>query len=187
MNLILASGSPRRKELLRLITSDFTVIPANIDESLPYDTAPEDVPQQLAIRKALAVSKNYPHSVVLGADTIVLFQGQILGKPVTSTRAMEMLQLLSGKTHQVITGLALVQNGTYQVFSTKTDVTFYPLSQYQIDTYVNTGEPLDKAGGYGIQGYGALLVREIHGDFYNVVGLPVAATARVIQQFTSEE
>ena len=151
MGLILASASPRRQELLRLITEDFTVFPAAVDESLPPVLSVQKAAQYLARKKALAVAK--------------------------------MLRQLSGKTHTVITGVALAQGERVSSFQTETAVTFYPLTEEQIQEYLATGEPMDKAGSYGIQGYGALLVQNINGDFYSVMGLPVAETARALQRF----
>ena len=173
MGLILASASPRRQELLRLITEDFTVFPAAVDESLPPVLSVQKAAQYLARKKALAVANEYPNDIVLGSDTTVVLENAIFGKPKTPEHAAEMLRQLSGKTHTVITG----------VFQTETAVTFYPLTEEQIQAYLATGEPMDKAGSYGIQGYGALLVQNINGDFYSVMGLPVAETARALQCF----
>ena len=179
MGLILASASPRRQELLRLITEDFTVFPAAVEESLPPALSVLDAAQYLARKKACAVAEQYPEHVVLG--------NRILGKPGTPERAAEMLRMLSGKTHHVVTGVALAK-GTHVVsFQTETEVTFYPLTEAQIQNYVATREPLDKAGGYGIQGRGALLVEKINGDFYSVVGLPVAAVSRALRAFSGAE
>lgn len=183
MGLLLASASPRRQELLRLITKDFTVLPAAVEESLPPALSAEEAAQYLARKKAAAVSAQHPKDLVLGSDTTVLLGDQILGKPGTPERAAEMLRLLSGKTHRVITGVALARGGVLRSFQSETAVTFYPLSEEEIAAYVATGEPLDKAGGYGIQGYGALLVKAIAGDFYSVMGLPVAQTARMLAAF----
>lgn len=184
MGLLLASASPRRQELLRLITKDFTVLPAAVEESLPPALSAEEAAQYLARKKAAAVSAQHPKDLVLGSDTTVLLGDQILGKPGTPERAAEMLRLLSGKTHRVITGVALARGGVLRSFQSETAVTFYPLSEEEIAAYVATGEPLDKAGGYGIQGYGALLVKEIAGDFYSVMGLPMAQTARMLAAFS---
>lgn len=183
MKLILASASPRRQELLRLITTDFTVHPVNADESLPHMLPLCDAAQFLARKKAQTAAKQFPHAVIIGADTVVFLDQQILGKPKSPEHAAEMLRLLSGKTHQVITGVALAKDNRMQSFQTKTNVTFYPLSDAQIQQYVSTGEPLDKAGSYGIQGYGALLVERIEGDYYGVVGLPIAPLARALKNW----
>ena len=187
MGLILASASPRRQELLRLITEDFTVFPAAVEESLPPALSVLDAAQYLARKKACAVAEQYPEHVVLGSDTTVVLGNGILGKPGTPERAAEMLRMLSGKTHQVVTGVALAKGTRVVSFQTETEVTFYPLTEAQIQNYVATREPLDKAGGYGIQGRGALLVEKINGDFYSVVGLPVAAVSRALRAFSGAE
>lgn len=187
MGLILASASPRRQELLWLIRSDFAVCPAAVDESLPPALSVRKAAQYLARKKAMAVAAEHPDAVVLGSDTVVILGDMILGKPGTPERAVEMLRLLSGKTHEVITGVALAQGNKVSSFQTETKVTFYSLTEAQIRDYAATGEPLDKAGGYGIQGYGALLVEKIEGDYYGVVGLPVAPTARLLEQFENHE
>ena len=178
MGLILASASPRRQELLRLITEDFTVFPAAVEESLPPALSVLDAAQYLARKKACAVAEQYPEHVVLGSDTTVVLENGILGKPGTPERAAEMLRMLSGKTHQVVTGVALAKG---------TRVVSFQLTEAQIQNYVATREPLDKAGGYGIQGRGALLVEKINGDFYSVVGLPVAAVSRALRAFSGAE
>lgn len=187
MGLILASASPRRQELLRLITEDFTVCPAAVDESLPPALSVREAARFLAKKKAMAVIAEHPEAVVLGSDTTVILGDTILGKPETPERAVEMLRMLSGKTHKVITGVALAKGDKVTSFQTVTKVTFYPLTEAHIQGYVATKEPLDKAGGYGIQGYGALLVQKIVGDYYGVVGLPVAPTARALAEFQHEE
>lgn len=179
MGLILASGSPRRKTLLQLITQNFEVCPALSDENPPSTLPAQEVALYLAKEKAREVSRRLPNDLCIGADTTVILDNQILGKPGTPQNASRMLHSLSGQTHTVVTGVALAQsNQIRSAFSVSTQVKFYPLTDAQIDAYVQTGEPLDKAGGYGIQGYGALLVQEIQGDYYAVVGLPVAPLAR---------
>lgn len=186
MGLILASASPRRQELLRLITNDFTVFPAAVDESLPPALSVDNAAQYLARKKAAAVSSAFPDDIVLGSDTTVIIDHTILGKPGTPERAEEMMRRLSGKTHTVITGVALAKGKEMLSFQTSTDVTFYPLTEKQIQDYIATNEPMDKAGGYGIQGYGAFLVQKICGDFYSVVGLPIAETARALEKFQKQ-
>lgn len=179
--LILASGSPRRKELIRLISREVKIFPADIDESIPDAIDPEQAPEYLAVQKALAVAKRFPDDTVIGCDTSVLIGGQILGKPKDAADAKRMLRLLSGATHQVITGCAILQGERIVRFSESTAVTFYELTDDEIEAYVGTGEPADKAGAYGIQEYGALLVKGIEGDYLNVVGLPVARLARELK------
>lgn len=178
---ILASGSPRRKELLKLVINEFEVIPSGIEETVPEGIKPEESPEYLAWLKAKDISARFPNDTVIGADTSVIIGGKILGKPDNSDEAREMLSMLSGKTHKVITGCAVCEDGKCRSFSSMTEVEFYKLSDYDIDGYISSGEPFDKAGAYGIQGKGALLVKKISGDFYNVVGLPVAELARFLK------
>lgn len=174
MKLILASGSPRRKELLEKLQIPFEVIVSDCDETLSAETPAEEAAEQLAVRKAAAVAAMHPEAVVIGADTTVILDGEILGKPRDEADCKRMLHLLSGAVHRVITGTAVFWSGHSFSFSEETQVQFYPLSEDDIARYAATGEPYDKAGAYGIQGLGALLVRGIHGDYCNVVGLPVA-------------
>lgn len=178
---ILASDSPRRKELLKLLLNEFEVIPSGIEENLPEGIKPEKSPEYLARLKAEDISARFPNATVIGADTSVIIGGKILGKPVNADGAREMLNLLSGKSHRVITGCAVCQDGKCRSFSCVTEVEFYMLSATDIDWYISTGEPFDKAGAYGIQGKGALLVKKISGDYFNVVGLPIAELARFIK------
>lgn len=174
MNLILASQSPRRQELLSLISNKFKVIPANINETLPPDIDIYYGPEFLSVKKAESIAANHPNSLVIGADTGVFINNKILGKPANTAEASEMLNLLSGKTHLVITGCALFFRNRHLSFSEKTEVEFYKLTQSEIDNYISTGSPMDKAGAYGIQDSGCLFVKRISGDYFNVVGLPVA-------------
>lgn len=181
-NLILASGSPRRKDLLQQIQLSFSVTISNADETYLQDSPADEVVMELAIRKAAAVAKENPGSFVIGSDTVVVHQNEILGKPADSRQAKEMLQKLSGNTHSVFTGVAIVKDDVQKMFYKKTDVTFWELSEEEIDTYTTSGEPLDKAGGYGIQGLGAFLVKEIHGDYFSVVGLPISQVYRCLKE-----
>ena len=183
MKVILASGSPRRQELLHLVTDDFTVCPVDADETLPEGLPIEMAAAYLADLKAKSGALLFPHDVVIGCDTVVVFEDEIMGKPKDRADAARMLRRLSGETHTVMTGVSLYLGSQTTVFTTETQVTFYPLTDAEIETYLDTGEPFDKAGAYGIQGKGALLVRELHGDYYNVVGLPVAPLARMLQKF----
>lgn len=182
MKLILASGSPRRKELMHYITDDFIICTSNADETIPEGTAPHDASAYLALQKAQAVAVDYRDALVIGCDTTVLLDGQILGKPTDADDAKCMLQTLSGRTHEVVTGVALIFEGHTHTFSEITRVTFYPLTKQEIENYLATGEPFDKAGSYGIQGKGALFVQGIEGDYYNVVGLPIAALSRELKK-----
>lgn len=182
MELILASASPRRVELLKMAGYEFTVVPSDVDEGLPEGVPFERMAEMLAERKAMEVAKGCPGAVVIGADTIVVCEGRVLGKPKDKDDAARMLQMLSGKRHKVYTGVCVLKEGQAEVFCCCTEVEFYPLSEGEISDYVNSGEPLDKAGAYGIQGKGALLIKGIKGDFYNVVGLPVARLCRVLRE-----
>lgn len=186
MELILASASPRREELLKKITDDFIIVPAQIDEAVPDFIPALQYAEFLAVQKARAVALQNPDAVVIGCDTAVIADGVVLGKPKNKEQATEMIQCLSGKEHQVITGCALFYGEKSISFSEETKVRFYSLTESEISDYVQTDEPYDKAGGYGIQGAGALLISGINGDYYNVVGLPVAKLSRVLQSFTKE-
>lgn len=172
--IILASASPRRHELLRLITDDFTAAPANVDETLPDNISHDRASEYLAVIKAEAAANEYPDAVVIGCDTTVISGSCIMGKPRDKAHARELITALSGRTHRVITGCAIVCGESMTSFSEVTEVTFRKLSCQEIEDYISTEEPYDKAGGYGIQGKGALLVERINGDYFNVVGLPVS-------------
>lgn len=181
IGLILASGSPRRKELLARTGRTFRVVVSDADEIAPKDMAPIDVAMHNARAKALAVASGQPAcATVIGADTIVVLDGRIFGKPLDERDAHRMLRELSGKTHQVITGVALARAGQCETFAEITDVCFRELSDEEIAAYVASGEPLDKAGAYGIQGAAGTFVDHIEGDYDNVVGLPVARLERTL-------
>lgn len=177
MKLILASGSPRRREILEKCGYEFEVIPSQCEESVPSGISADDTVRGLAYEKALDVYSMYPDDIVLGADTVVSFDSQILGKPKDNGDAKRMLKMLSNQTHEVRTGFAILGKGMEIVSSELTLVTFNMLSEKTIDNYIATGEPSDKAGAYGIQGFGSVLVRSILGDYFNVVGLPVSRVA----------
>lgn len=170
--LILASQSPRRRELMKLITEDFICKTSDVDETLPDGISPVEAVLELSRIKALPFKNE--GDTVIGADTVVAIDGKILGKPANADAARDMLRLLSGREHSVFTGVTVIESEKIQSFYSETKVRFYPLSESDIERYIATGEPFDKAGAYGIQGYGALLVEEIHGDYFNVVGLPVS-------------
>ena len=176
--LILASGSPRRKELLETAGLDFKVIVADVDERIPDGATPQEAVKALALQKAQAVAKDYEKSIVIGADTVVVCDGEILGKPKNEDDAFNMLRSLSGRTHSVCTGVALINDTEIRNFCEVTEVEFYNLSDDEIKAYIKTGEPMDKAGAYGIQGKGCVLVKQIVGDYFNVVGLPVSKVYR---------
>ncbi len=178
---ILASASPRRKELLKTVMPQYTCIPADVDESIPEGIDAREVAEYLSLKKARHIAKDNPDSVVIGADTCVILGDKILGKPENEAQAKQMLTDLSGKTHLVITGCSIVKGEKEITFSEVTEVQFYPLTEEEIDKYIATSESMDKAGAYGIQGKGALLVKEIKGDYFNVVGLPIARLSREIK------
>jgi septum formation protein len=173
--LILASKSPRRKQLLEQAGLSFTIIPSGVDEDSIDITAPDKLVKTLAEAKAKDVAKGYPECWVLGADTIVLIDGEILGKPVSTENARQMIRQLNGQTHEVFTGYAIYCDTQKTCISgvEKTEVTFKNLSQQEIEWYIKTEEPFDKAGAYAIQGLGSFLVKRICGSYTNVVGLPV--------------
>lgn len=171
--IILASASPRRRELLTQINCKYKVITSNAEEVMEDNLNPEELVAENASRKAMAVAKEYGELPVLGADTVVAMNGHVLGKPVDEADAVRMLSMLQGNTHQVSTGIAFVVNGKVWKTAVTTEVTFAPMSAEEIDGYIATGEPMDKAGAYGIQGRAAAFVKEIKGSYSNVVGLPL--------------
>ena len=176
--LILASASPRRRELLQYITPDFVAVALDLDESLPPEIAPRAGAEILAQRKARAAAGTHPDNIVIGADTIVALDGVIYEKPKDADDAFRILRTLSGREHFVYTGVAIVSPKGERIFSEETAVRFTQMSDEEIRAYIETGDPMDKAGAYGIQGKGALFVSGIRGDFYNVMGLPVCRLAR---------
>ena len=183
LELILASASPRRKELLGRLGVPFSVLVPDCDETLPDGIPAGEAAEFLAVRKAAAAAKLHPDAVVIGADTTVLLDDRILGKPHDRAECCEMLHLLSGRQHRVVTGVAVFWEGRSASFSDETLVQFYPLTEAEINAYADSGEPYDKAGAYGIQGQGSLLVAGISGDYFNVVGLPVARLYRQLRSF----
>lgn len=172
--LILASKSPRRRELMGKITEIFSCVDSNADESIVRESDPELLCVALARLKCSAAAKEHADSVVIGCDTIVYSDGLILGKPKDREEAFSMLRRLSGATHSVYTGVWVIGKGINEGFFEKTDVTFCKMSESEIEGYVATGDPFDKAGGYGIQNKAACFVRSINGDYFNVMGLPVS-------------
>lgn len=179
--IILASQSPRRQELLKLITSDFEIKVSNVDETLPNKITPKEAVMYLSKIKAEPFADG--NDIVIGADTVVALDGKILGKPKNEENAKEMLRFLSGRTHSVFTGVTLASGKKTKTFAVETKVKFFELTNEEIDAYIKTKEPFDKAGAYGIQGYGSLLVEKINGDYFNVVGLPVSTLARELKAF----
>ncbi|HEU4586205.1 MAG TPA: Maf family protein [Gemmatimonadaceae bacterium] len=186
MRVILASGSPRRHELLQMIGVAHEVIPADIDE-IQLDGEPHlDHVERLAREKGATIAARFPDSLVISADTIVVENGEVLGKPRDAAEARSMLRRLSGRTHLVFTAIATTLGGRTISAVEEVSVTFLPLSDRTIDAYVATGEPMDKAGSYGIQGYGATLVERIDGDFFAVMGLPISRLVRLLREMGVE-
>lgn len=185
MELILASESPRREMLLRQIGLKFQVEASGADENVPEGSSARELAEKLAVDKARLVASHRDSGLVIGADTVVVLDGRALGKPVDDAEAAEMLRSLSGREHQVITGVAVVDASSGQTRSDAvvTGVTFAPLSEDVIGRYVATGEPMDKAGAYGIQGFAALLIERIDGCYFNVVGLPLRRLAELLAEF----
>ncbi len=185
MQLILASASPRRKELLGLFHIPFTIRVADIDETMDNSKMPFDEVARVSRLKALAVERQ-AEDIVIAADTIVVCEDKVLGKPGTEAEAVEMLQLLSGRDHQVMTGCTVLRGDRAETFTEVTDLHFRSLSQREIERYVASGEPMDKAGSYGIQGGAALFCERMAGDYYNVMGLPVCRLGQVLQAVAPE-
>lgn len=181
--IILASKSPRRRELLSMLGIEFDVIPADIDEQIDYNNDLVKEIQKLSFQKANAVFQDHQDNIVIGSDTIVFIDNKVLGKPKSKQEAKEMLHRLSGKTHQVVTGVTIISIEKTDTFASVTDVTFYELTDEEIETYVESVEPLDKAGAYAIQGKGSEFVKSINGDYYTVVGLPIAEVYRHLKSF----
>lgn len=184
MDIILASQSPRRRELLeRMGVGDFRIVTPDIDEQMDRDLPPGELVGRISLEKALAVqSQEGKGPIIIAADTVVALDGAVLGKPADELDAFKMLSTLSGCRHQVYTGLTVLRGEEQYTVSEETTVTFRELSAEEIDRYVATGEPMDKAGAYGIQGYGALLVEGIQGDYYNVMGLPVCRLGLLLRR-----
>ena len=184
MDIILASKSPRRRALLEQMgVRDFRIVTPDIDEHMDRDLPPAELVRQISLEKAQAVAAQADsNTVVIAADTVVALDGVVLGKPADKEEAFRMLSLLSGNRHQVYTGLTVLRGE--QVFSQweETAVTFRSLTAEEIEAYIATGEPMDKAGAYGIQGYGALFIEGISGDYYNVMGLPVCRLGQILGQ-----
>jgi len=185
MALILASQSPRRRELLGLFHIPFTVCVADVDETMDPSADPRQEVARVSRCKAEAIACA-PGDVVIAADTIVVLEGQVLGKPRDAAHAVEMLTALSSRDHQVMTGVTVLRQGRALTHTEVTDIHFRPMSQKEIAAYVATGEPMDKAGAYGIQGGAALFAEKMQGDYYNVMGLPVCALWKLLKQLAPE-
>ena len=185
IHLILASGSPRRKDLLESLGIKFVVIPSDVDESFLVNEAPEEGARRLAFEKALEVSKLHEEYWTLGADTVVVIDGKVLGKPTDKHEARLMLGMLTGRTHEVFTGYALVNSRNIESCVTgysRSEVFIRELNRDEIAEYVESGEPMDKAGAYAIQGLGAAIVQSVNGSYTNVVGLPLCEVARELKR-----
>ena len=185
MQLILASASPRRKELLGLFGIPFEIKVADIDETMDQNKAPFDEVGRVSRAKALAVPRE-EGDIVIAADTIVVCQNKVLGKPHSQDEAKEMLRLLSGRDHQVMTGCTVLRGERSETFTEVTDLHFRPLGEKEIEKYVASGEPMDKAGAYGIQGGAALFCEKMAGDYYNVMGLPVCRLWKTLAKIAPE-
>lgn len=171
--IILASQSPRRKQLLSTLDIDFDIIVANINEQIDINNDLVKEIEKLSYQKANAVFVDHKEALVIGADTIVKINNEVLGKPKSFEQAKQMLRTLSDKTHEVVTGVTILTNQSVETFSQIAKVTFYPLSEEEINAYVKTNEPMDKAGSYAIQGLGAKFIKSIEGDYYTIMGLPI--------------
>lgn len=182
MKIILASKSPRRREILSGLGVKFECEPADIDESVQKGTDAKSAVEQISQRKALHIAQKYKgeNVLIISADTVVCFEGEIFGKPESKEQAVKMLESMSGKTHTVLSGFTLILADKCITKSVSTKVTFRNLDKSEIDDYVNSGEPMDKAGAYGIQEKGALFVEKIDGDYFNVVGFPVCEIFKVL-------
>lgn len=186
--ILLASQSPRRKELVQLLPWEFEVCTKDVKEEIDVQLSPEVNVQSLAEQKADAVAHHHPDHFVIGADTIVCYQGKIMGKPRNQEDAKYILSQLGGNTHQVYTGVAIIceNKDIRTTFYEETKVTMQPLSDMEIEAYLRTNESYDKAGAYGIQGYGARYISGIEGDYYNVVGLPVHALYQQLKKILED-
>lgn len=183
--IILASASPRRKELLSLMGLKFKIAVSDYEEDLGLKLKPHELGKYLSCQKAHAVAPGYKDALIIAADTFIVFRGHLLGKPHTDNEAMRMLTLLNGRVHAVITGYTVLDTKTGKKISqaVETKVWFRKMTSSELKAYVKTGEPLDKAGAYAIQGIGSLLIKKIEGDYFNVIGLPVASLAETLRKF----
>lgn len=184
-NIILASASPRRKDILTITGLKFTVCVSDYNEAVNPSLNPRDFARFLSCKKAEAVARRYKDSIIIAADTFIVFRGKILGKPHTPRDAQEMLAMLNGKCHSVVTGYSVFDTGTGKKVSrsVQTKVWFRKMTGREINAYVTTKEPLDKAGAYAIQGLGAVFIKKIEGDFFNVMGLPLYALIESLKEF----
>lgn len=186
MEIVLASTSPRRQELLRQLGLAFRTVPSNFDEQVPEPMEPAALVRHLALMKAREVQSRVPDALIIGADTVVVLEGDILGKPRDREHAIAMLKRLSGREHQVMTGVALLKGERTLMAHEVTTVRFRSLDRGQIERYVDSGAPMDKAGAYGIQGRAAAMISSISGDYFAVVGLPLSRTVQMLSDFGVE-
>ena len=187
MKLILASGSPRRRELLSLYTKDFAVCASDFDEKAVHAATPAALAEALARGKCLAVAGQNPGCLVVGSDTVVELDGEIFGKPRDAEDARRMLRALSGRTHQVHTGVCVSDGTRTESFVDTCRVTFFPIPEEELEACIASGEPFDKAGAYAIQGRAALWLDRLEGDYYTIMGLPVSRTVRLLKAFGAEK
>ena len=187
MKLILASGSPRRRELLSLYTTDFEVCVSAFDERAVHAENPAALAQALARGKCLTVSEQHPGCLVVGSDTVVELEGEVFGKPKDASDARRMLRALSGRTHQVHTGVCITDGARTESFVDTCRVTFFPIPEEELEQCIASGEPFDKAGAYAIQGQAALWLDRLEGDYYTIMGLPVSRTVRLLKSFQEEK
>lgn len=183
MSIILASGSPRRKELMALITTDYRVETSDVDESRITASDPAALVQALARAKCMAVAQQHPEDVVIGCDTVVDCGGEVFGKPQNAQDARRMLSALSGRTHAVHTGVCIACGDRIECFADTCRVTFFPIGEEDLEAYIASEEPYDKAGGYAIQGHAAVWIDRLEGDYYTIMGFPVSRVARALAGF----
>lgn len=183
--IILASASPRRKELLKKLGLEFTVEPSNSEEDIRPGVEPHELAKSLSREKAGLVAQNHRNALIIAADTFILFEGMLMGKPATETEARGMLERINGRQHSVITGFTILDTVSSKLISesVETKVFIRKLTSKEIDAYVKTGEPLDKAGAYAIQGLGSVIVERIEGDYFNVIGLPLSTLTESLKKF----
>ena len=185
MKVILASQSPRRRELLGLIKKEFLVVPADINEEVLAGENPETYVKRMAAEKAQVIAQQYPEDLIIGSDTIVVNEDRILGKPTSRQEAKEMLLGMSGRTHEVYTAVHICSATHSETFICSASVTFYELTEEEIESYLAREEYADKAGAYGIQGGAAVFVKDVKGDYYSIVGFPVGAVNQAMKKFTT--
>ena len=182
--IILASASPRRKEILELAGFEFKVVPTDVDETLPFEMSPAETVEYLSKIKAMPLKNE--SDMIIGSDTVVSIDGKIIGKPKDEEDAFSILKTLSGRTHEVFTGVTILFKGKEITFSERTEVEFYDLTDDEIKDYINTKEPMDKAGAYGIQGKACKFVKSVNGDYMNVIGFPVSRFYNIYKEMKKE-